>query len=49
MGKEDLKIMEKGRMNQEGKDMTKTGMILGMVSSIVSTIAIVFFVLKEIL
>ena len=49
MGKEDLKIMEEGRMNQDGKDMTKIGMILGMVSSIVSTVAIVFLVLKEIL
>ncbi|MEE2947021.1 MAG: hypothetical protein VX392_01760 [Verrucomicrobiota bacterium] len=49
MGKEDIRLIEAGKMEQEGKGITKAGMILGMLSTIVSTITIVIWALVEIL
>jgi oligopeptide transport system ATP-binding protein len=49
MGKRDLEKMKAGRMNPEGESNTKAGMICGIIGCIVSTIAAVVWMLKEIL
>jgi hypothetical protein len=49
MGRRDLALMKSGQMDPEGKAMTQVGYILGIVSTIISLVAILgytaFFVL----
>jgi MFS family permease len=40
MGRRDLALMKSGRMDPEGKAMTQVGYILGIVSTIISLVAI---------
>jgi len=49
MAKEDLWLMDTGKMSPEGRGLTKAGMILGIVSTVISTITIVVLAIKEIL
>lgn len=44
MGSADLKLMDAGRMDPEGRGITQAGMILGMIMSILTIIAIVLMV-----
>ena len=44
MGSADLKQMDAGRMDPEGRGITQAGMIMGMIMSIFAIIGIVFFI-----
>jgi hypothetical protein len=44
LGSSDLKQMEAGRMDPEGRGMTQAGMIMGMVMTIFVIIGIVFMI-----
>jgi hypothetical protein len=45
MGNNDLRAMEEGRMDPEGKQLTQIGKILGIVGSILFALSMVFMVL----
>src|SRR5262249_13143235 len=43
LGRNDLRAIREGRMDPEGESMTRVGMILGMVATILMVVAIFFF------
>lgn len=45
MGSNDLRAMDEGRMDPEGKQLTQAGKIIGLVATIILTIQIVLLVL----
>lgn len=45
MGRSDLKQMDAGRMDPEGRGLTMAGMIMGMIMTIIGIIVIVFYFL----
>jgi len=45
MGSHDLKEMDAGRMDSSGKDITRVGQVIGIVTSILSMIGIALFCL----
>ena len=49
MAKEDLWLMDEGKMDPKGRGLTTAGMILGIASTVLSTITIVVWAIKEIL
>jgi hypothetical protein len=42
MGRNDLREMDQGRMDRAGRDNTNTGVVCGMISTILSGVALVF-------
>ena len=44
IGAIDLKEMDKGVMDPSGRDITKVGMILGIVNVVMAILAIIFFI-----
>ena len=49
MGKGDLKEMDAGRMDPAGRDLTKIGMILGMIACVLVACVIVFFIIMAVI
>jgi hypothetical protein len=43
MGSSDLRAMDEGRMDPEGRGMTRAGQILGMVTCLLMIMVIVFY------
>ena len=45
MGRTDLQQMSAGRMDPSGRSTTQAGMVLGIIGTVISTLAIIFQVL----
>lgn len=45
MGSNDLKAMDEGRMDPEGRQLTQTGKILGIVGTVLFVLSLLFLIL----
>ena len=45
MGRADIKEMDAGRMDPEGRGMTQAGLVMGIIGTVISILAIVFSVI----
>lgn len=48
MGRADLQAMERGEMDPEGESMTRVGVILGMVTTLLSFLAVFGLIAMEV-
>ena len=49
LGKSDMREMDAGRMDPDGRNLTQVGMILGMIYSILTIVGVLFVIVMLVL